>query len=352
LVVAAVLFLGRSPASPSLANFHRTKWTSENGIGAVFDLQQSADGYLWLTTSRGVLRFDGVRLQTVAQALHGAVNTNEIDSVYHPPSGGLWLTTTSAGLLFWKDERLTTYPDRRCTPTRKMGRLVEDWDGSLWVQGAGGLFRLRGSTCEQIGVKEGYPGGFAARRFMDRSGTLWVKTRSGPLLFLPRGESKFQVSKYGDGVSTSYAFLHEAPDGTVWLSDVQGLRRVEGKHGAPAFSAITRQDAEQEVRLRGLHLRARCLALGGDHQRDPTLRPDRASTCPHSIPDRGPGKDRPKQPQGRITPNADLYLTEVLPEGSLSRAHRPAIARVAGRVVAVLQGERRSPFGRDIWCCR
>jgi ligand-binding sensor domain-containing protein len=238
LAAAAVLFLGRLPASPSPDNFHHTKWTSENGIGAVFNLQQSADGYLWLTTSRGVFRFDGVRFQTVAEALRGAVDTNEIDSVYHPPSGGLWLTTTSAGLLFWKNERLTTYPDRRCTPTRKMGRLVEDLDGSLWVQGAGGLFRLRGSTCEQIGVKEGYPGGFAAGLFIDRGGTLWVKARSGPLLFLPRGESKFQVSKYGDGVSTSYAFLHEAPDGTVWLSDDQGLRRVEGEHGASALSAL------------------------------------------------------------------------------------------------------------------
>jgi len=143
----------------------------------------------------------------------------------------------SSGLLFWKDGRLTAFPDRRCTPTRKMGRLVEDRDGSLWVQGAAGLFHLRGSVCEQAGAEQGYPGGFAAGILMDRSGTLWVKTRSGPLLFMPRGQSKFQVSKYGEGVSTSYANLQEAPDGTIWLSDDQGLRRVEGKPGAPAFSA-------------------------------------------------------------------------------------------------------------------
>ena len=218
------------------ASFHHTKWTSENGLGSVFDIQQSPDGYLWLTTSKGVLRFDGVRFQSVAEATNGAVDINEIDSVFLPSSGGLWLSTTSAGLLFWKDGRLTEFPDRHCTPTRKMGRLVEGYDGSLWVQGAAGLFHLRGSVCEQAGVKEGYPGGFAAGILMDRSGTLWVKTRSGPLLFMPRGQSKFQVSKYGEGVSTSYAFLHEAPDGTIWLSDDQGLRRLEGNPGASAFS--------------------------------------------------------------------------------------------------------------------
>jgi len=141
----------------------------------------------------------------------------------------------SAGMLFWKDGQLTAFPDRRCTPTRKRGRLVEDHDGSLWVQGAAGLFHLRGSVCEQAGVEQGYPGGFAAGLLMDRSGTLWVKTRAGPLLFMPRGQSKFQISKYGQGISTSYALLHEAPDGTIWLSDDQGLRRVGGTPGAPAF---------------------------------------------------------------------------------------------------------------------
>ena len=75
-------------------------------------------------------------------------------------------------------------------------------------------------------TEQGYPGGFPAGILMDSDGTLWVKTRTGPLLFLPRGQSKFQVSKYGEGMSTGYAFLHEAPDGTIWLSDDQGLRRV------------------------------------------------------------------------------------------------------------------------------
>jgi signal transduction histidine kinase/ligand-binding sensor domain-containing protein len=227
-VTAAPLSLSR--------DFHHTQWTSENGPGAVFDVQQSREGYLWLTTSRGVFRFDGVKFQSLSDATYGAIDTNDIDSVYLSPSEGMWLATMSAGLLLSKDGRLTTFPDRRCTPTRKMGRLVEDRDGSLWVQGAAGLFRLRGSVCEQAGAELGYPGGFAAGLFMDSRGTVWVKVRAGPLLFLPRGESKFRVNSYGEGPSTSYAFLHEAPDGGIWLSDDQGLRRVEGQPGLPALA--------------------------------------------------------------------------------------------------------------------
>ena len=221
--------------------FHHTGW---NGLGAVFDLKLSSEGYLWLTTSKGVLRFDGVRFQSLEEVTRGAVHDNEIDSVFLSASGGLWLTTQGAGLLFWRDGKLTTFPDRRCTPTRKQGKIIEGQDGSLWVQASASLFHLRGSVCEQVGDEQGYPGGFAAGILMDSDGTLWVKQRTGPLLFQPRGQTKFQVSQsgegtstsYGEGTATSYAFLHEAPDGSIWLSDDQGLRRVAGKLSAAPFS--------------------------------------------------------------------------------------------------------------------
>ncbi len=214
------------PAVRGISDFHHTEW---KGLGAVFDIKQSSEGYLWLTTSKGVLRFDGVRFQSLAEVTRGAVQDSEIDSVFLSSTGGLWLTTEGAGLVFWKDGHLSTFPDRRCTPTRKLGKIVEDSDGTLWVQAAAGLFRLRGSVCEQVNVEQGYPGGFPAGLLLDSAGTLWVKTRTSPLLFLPLGESKFHISNYGEGVSAGYAYLHEAPDGRIWLSDDKGLRPVASK---------------------------------------------------------------------------------------------------------------------------
>lgn len=220
-------------------DFHHTDW---RGLGAVFDLKQSSEGYIWLTTSRGVLRFDGVRFQSIEEVTRGAVRNSEIDSVFLASSGGLWLTTEGAGVLLWKDGRLTNFPDRRCTPARKQGKLIEDRDGSLWVQATAGLFRLRGNVCEQVGAEQGYPGGFPAGLLLDSDGTLWVKTRTSALFFLPRGASKFQATGLGEGVSTDYAYLHEAPDGAIWLSDDQGLRQVATKLSSSTASPPREQE--------------------------------------------------------------------------------------------------------------
>src|SRR5271170_1080685 len=73
-----------------VTDFHHTEW---NGLGAVFDIKQSSGGFLWLTTSKGVLRFDGVRFQSVEDVTRGAAHDNEIDSVFLSSSGGFWLTT-------------------------------------------------------------------------------------------------------------------------------------------------------------------------------------------------------------------------------------------------------------------
>src|SRR5271169_4371846 len=110
IALVPLLRAGDAPSAvPGATDFHHTEW---QGLGAVFDIKQSSEGYLWLTTSRGVLRFDGVRFQSVEEVTLGAARSSEVDSVFVSSSGGVWLTTEGAGLLFWKDGRLTTFPDR------------------------------------------------------------------------------------------------------------------------------------------------------------------------------------------------------------------------------------------------
>jgi signal transduction histidine kinase/ligand-binding sensor domain-containing protein len=258
---ALVLFVAEPTAWASarrMTGFHHRMWTSDNGIGAVIDIQQATNGYLWLTTSTGVFRFDGVRFQSVAEVTNGAVENSEIQSVFLSSSGGVWLKTRAAGLLLWKDERLTVFRDRRCTPALQLEGLAEDRDGSLWVQGSGGFFHLRGSVCEPVGAEQGYPGGFPSAILVDRKGTVWVRTLAGGLLFLAQGQSRFQSLRYDAGgtsaafvlvTPTSNAFLHEAPDGAIWLSDDYGLRKIRNTAGEPVLSSPDSRGRKENIRF-------------------------------------------------------------------------------------------------------
>jgi PAS domain S-box-containing protein len=211
-----------------LEGYHHTAWTIENGLSAVGVVQQAPDGFLWLTTATGIYRFDGLRFESVDEVTNGEVHNADIVSVFVSSSGGVWLTTRTHGLLLWKDNRATNYPDSRCVPAAGTGGIVEDSDGALWIAAASGLYRLKNGNCEQIHNDPAFPGGFPLAILMDRAGTLWVKWPTGAFYFLKRGGSKFKRCSSGEGVGGEYAFLKQAPDGSIWLSDAGGLRRVTG----------------------------------------------------------------------------------------------------------------------------
>jgi signal transduction histidine kinase/ligand-binding sensor domain-containing protein len=211
-----------------LRNFHQTAWSSDSALGAVSDIQQSADGYLWLTTSRGVFRFDGVRFQSADEITAGATKNIEFASAFVSSSGDVWFRTRLPGLLLWRDGKLSAFPIKGCTPGLLTGSMVEDRDGGIWVAGSAGLFNVGEGKCERVSDKYGLPGGFPSAITVDAAGTLWVKMPSGKLLYLPRGDPKFKPSPYGNGPVGDFAYLHAGPNGSVWLSDAGGLRRVSG----------------------------------------------------------------------------------------------------------------------------
>jgi signal transduction histidine kinase/ligand-binding sensor domain-containing protein len=236
LVLTAMIVMPTQ--AQELRDFHHTTWSSDSQLGAVSDIQQSPDGYLWLTTSRGVFRFDGVRFQSADEITSGATQHIELASAFVSSSGDVWFRTRRPGLLLWRDGRLSSFPIKGCTPGLLTGSTVEDRDGTLWVAGSAGLFIVGEGKCEQVSDKYGLPAGFPSAITVDRVGTVWVKMTSGVLFYLPRGDTRFKRSPSGDGAVGGFAYLHEGPNGSIWLSDEQGLRRVS-ENGIPSKAAFS-----------------------------------------------------------------------------------------------------------------
>src|SRR6266705_1927926 len=74
----------------AVRDIHHSSWTSESGVSAVFEIQQDSEGYLWLNTANGVVRFDGVRVQSLEEATNNALRSSDITSAYIAPSGRIY----------------------------------------------------------------------------------------------------------------------------------------------------------------------------------------------------------------------------------------------------------------------
>src|SRR5437773_1143410 len=80
------------------------RWDSESGLpqNSVMAITQTRDGYLWLATSGGLVRFDGVRFRLFATAEFPAMRTDRLNFVTNAPGGGLWIGSEQGVLRYDK----------------------------------------------------------------------------------------------------------------------------------------------------------------------------------------------------------------------------------------------------------
>src|ERR1700722_3798580 len=109
LLGGATLAWSLQPTTP-LANYNRQSWVMENGLpqNTVQALAQTRDGFLWLGTEVGLVRFDGVAFQLFDRNTTPALPENDVRCLLAAKDGALWIGT-SEGLVQWKDGVITPF---------------------------------------------------------------------------------------------------------------------------------------------------------------------------------------------------------------------------------------------------
>ena len=118
---------------PSLyvRQYAHTAWKIREGFttGRISSIAQTPDGYLWLATEFGLLRFDGVRNVPWEPPPDQPLPSNSILSLLVAHDGTLWIGT-SKGLASWRDGKLTRYPQ---LDGLYVVRLLEDHESTMWA---------------------------------------------------------------------------------------------------------------------------------------------------------------------------------------------------------------------------
>src|SRR5579883_1152568 len=197
----------------SLGQLHHTTWGPKEGLnGAVRALAQTADGFLWVGTTDGLYRFDGVYFERYTPE-QSHLLASSVSSLLALPSGGLWIGYDRGGASFLKDGEVTNYSIEQGFPVSRVRCFAQDAEGAIWAGAVGGFVRLEGHRWQRIRENWNYPSKSAWRMGVDRLGTLWVATGER-IVFLPKGERKFRDAGFQTIHVTALA---QAPDGTLFF---------------------------------------------------------------------------------------------------------------------------------------
>ena len=116
-----------------ISQYAHTAWRIRDGFfkGRIVSIAQTPDGYLWLGTELGLVRFDGVRFVPWQPPAGQSLPSSYIRDLLAARDGTLWIGTVD-GLASWKEGKLTTHP---AFAGFGVLSLAEDRDDTIWISG-------------------------------------------------------------------------------------------------------------------------------------------------------------------------------------------------------------------------
>jgi signal transduction histidine kinase/ligand-binding sensor domain-containing protein len=251
-------------ASPARAQYRFDHWTADNGLpqNSVRDILQTRDGYLWLTTFDGLVRFDGVHFTIYNKSNSPGITTNRFVSLFEDAYGDLWICTEDWAVVRLHAGRFTTYAKGRGLPGGEIASSMgDDGHGNLvyidefyqayrWLDGQ---FRPASEVLVSPGPAE-----------KGRTQHLANRVSLGGHSFFD-GKQVFRSSD-NKWVSLTLAMLVPVRDqqGEIWFSTAGGLRSYVGGQFVRR-EAVEKKLPGKDVRLiyGQLPLRALSVDQGG-----------------------------------------------------------------------------------------
>ena len=240
LLTAVVCLTVAAPCAasdvPFLSDYRITSWAGGDGItlGEVRSITQDQDGYLWLASDAGLVRFDGIRFAR-SDIVAGSTQlpTAPTRAVYFARDGSLWAGYGDGMGIY----RIRNGGVRDVYLRDQIAGLVnvitEDRSGALWVGHDDGLHRFAAGRWERIELPETGSNRRVGDVHEDRAGTLWVAASSG--LYRRSASGVFERAPHTEGIARA---VSEDQDGRLWTTDERtGFRRADAGDRNHLFEA-------------------------------------------------------------------------------------------------------------------
>lgn len=209
--------------SRTVFQYNRRTWMRETGlpVNAIRAIAQTKDGYLWLGTQQGLVRFDGISFETFSLPNDLQFRPGVVGTLASSMNGGLWFGVENGSIGFFDETRFHSMEGLPwVSPQMRIGAMREDKRGVLWVGAAGGLgLYSRGKTngasffAQVIGI---------TAMCEDAQHRVWLGTADDGLYCSEQGRLK----PFPDATLKKEAIFALASDtrGVLWVGTQAGLR--------------------------------------------------------------------------------------------------------------------------------
>jgi len=189
----------------------------EQGLpqNTVNDILQSADGYMWLATFGGLVRFDGNRFTTFNRSTHSGFQFDRILKLHEDAQGGIWMMAENAQTVFIRffEGKFTSYLIKVGQMSVSPVSMVNDEEGRLWVSAFNTIYRFSDDEFVEIPVKKSVTNSF--KELVKKNGALITNNES---ILITSGDSvAIELVNLGGIIENQITDVTEYPQGSGQL---------------------------------------------------------------------------------------------------------------------------------------
>ncbi len=234
-----------------LSQYTHKFWGKADGlpITTVNKVSQTPDGYLWLATASGLVRYDGAGFRVFDKSNTEEIKENHIETLFTDREGTLWCGTWGGGLIRVTGGKFKVYTTEDGLPGNDIWAIHQDRGGDLWFGTRhSGLCRLKNGTFTAYSVKDGLACNEILAVFAGRGGNTWVCTKGSGLCRFSGGTFTTYTGK--DGLTGNILYcVYEDRKGRLWVGGDKGLNLLEGDR----FSVFSLEPGGKEPRVSGIY---------------------------------------------------------------------------------------------------
>ncbi len=207
-------------------------WHEADGLlsDSVTAIIQTRDGFLWVGTMAGLVRFDGVKFTEVKLEAFATNGPVRVSALCEDSDGFLWIGTQQNGLFEFAQGTLQHFGKQQGLLDVNITSLAEDSHGQVWIGGKSGLNLWTGHEFKSFTKADGLLDEFVSGVNVARSGTVWITARNGMCQIIDGRITPYAFQTESQGRSPEYLGTYEDRRGNLWaFGDTYLINLTEGK---------------------------------------------------------------------------------------------------------------------------
>jgi len=260
-----LVFLMLAVPIRAASEYRFDSWTTDNGLPqvSVNSIRQTRDGFLWMTTFGGLVRYDGLRFQVFNTGNTKGLRASRFSRLEEDGHGNLWISTEGQGVTRYREGVFTTFTTENGLPDNFVQQIEIDSNGDLILDFIGKILRWNGEAFvdnipaagepnlqplyrsknggwyfensrlrkyENGQVTVDYPTDLVVLRALeDSKGRLWIAADGKDFLYMLK-DGKMTVYHKADGFPEfRMGIMTEDRSGQLWFGASDGVYQFDGQ---------------------------------------------------------------------------------------------------------------------------